>query len=223
MKLFIANQKYSSWSFRPWLLMKMTEIPFEIEKIFLKKPDTAKKIQKVSPSGCVPALVDGKVTVWDSLAICEYLAGKYPEKKMWPEDPAAKAEARSISCEMHSGFSEMRRQLPCHFLARYKDFVIADEVRPDIERILSIWSSARKQWSKEGPFLFGAFTIADAMFAPVVFRFEAYGVKGDKISEAYRKSILSLPASEEWVKGARAEKERIPAYEFTWQPSEIWD
>ena len=199
---------------RPWFLMKMAGIPFKEIQLWIRKPDSLKKIRKFSPGGRVPVLLDGKVKVWESVAICEYIAEKFPKKQLWPKDAKAKAEAVSVSHEMHAGFMAMRMNLPCHFINRYKGFVPPDDAKADIARIQEIWNDCRKKYGKAGPFLFGKFSVADAMFAPVVFRFLAYGVKADsKFSRGYMETIESLPASQEWVRGARQEKERIPAYE----------
>lgn len=212
-RLVIGNKKYSSWSFRPWLLLKAAGIPFDETMIWIRRADTAGRIRRYSPAGRVPVLVDGKITVWESLAICEYLAEKFHQKKLWPSDPAAKAAARSVSHEMHAGFAGLRSNLPCHFLARYQDFKIADEAKSDINRVLQIWTDCRRRWGKQGPFLFGRFGVADAMYAPVVFRFLAYGVRVSGAARAYMDAIESLPASREWVRAAALETEVIPAYE----------
>ena len=214
MNLITGNKRYSSWSFRPWFLMKMAGIPFKETHLWIRKPDSLAKIRKFSPGGRVPVLIDGNVKVWESVAICEYLAEKFPKKQLWPKDAKARAEASSVSHEMHAGFMAMRLNLPCHFINRYSNFVVPPDAQADIARIQEIWNDCRKKYGKLGPFLFGKFSIADAMFAPVVFRFFAYGVKADgKISQAYRDMIEGLPASQEWVRLARQEKERIPAYE----------
>jgi len=213
MELVIGNKKYSSWSFRPWLLIKAAGIPFTEKLILIRQADSAAKIGRYSPAGRVPVLRDGRVTVWESLAICEHLAEKFPSKRLWPSDPAAKAEARSVSHEMHAGFAALRQKLPCHFLARYRNFKAPADAQADIDRVLGIWKTARRKWGKGGPFLFGRFSVADAMYAPVVFRFLAYGVPADAVSRAYMRTIESLPASREWVAAARAEKAVITAYE----------
>lgn len=214
MKLIIGNKRYSSWSFRPWLLLREAGIPFDEKLIWIRRADSASNIKKVSPGGRVPALLDGKITVWESMAICEYLAEKFPRKGLWPRDAAAKAVARSVSHEMHAGFGDLRANLPCHFLNRYEGFKIHAAALPDIARVLEIWTTCRKRYGKGGPFLFGRFGVADAMYAPVVFRFLAYGVRVDAVSRAYMREIESLRASREWVRGAARETERIAAYEF---------
>ena len=213
--LFIGNKRYSSWSFRPWFLLRAAGIPFKETLIWIRRPDSPSKITRVSPGGRVPALKNGAVTVWESLSICEYIAEKFPEKGLWPENEKERAVARSISHEMHAGFQDLRQYLPCHFLNRYKRFAVPVEARADIVRILSIWRDCRKRYGKKGPFLFGRLTVADAMYAPVVFRFLAYGVQVDAVSRSYMKTIENLPASREWVKAASREKERIPSYEFS--------
>ncbi len=213
MELVIGNKKYSSWSFRPWLLMKASGIPFTEKLILIRRADSAAKIGRYSPAGRVPVLKDGRAAVWESLAICEHLAEKFPSKRLWPSDPSAKAEARSVSHEMHAGFAALRQNLPCHFLARYQGFKVPADAQADIDRVLGIWKSARRKWGRGGPFLFGRFSVADAMYAPVVFRFLADGVRTDAVSRAYMKAVESLPASREWVAAARAEKAVIPAYE----------
>lgn len=213
LNLIIGNKKYSSWSFRPWLLLKMAGIPFRETQIFIRKEDTETKIHRYSPAGRVPVLVDGDVTVWESIAICEYLAEKFPNKGLWPKGSRAKAVARSVSHEMHAGFQGLRQNLPCNFLARYKGFHVAPEARPDIDRIGEIWRGCREQWGKTGPFLFGKFSVADAMYAPVVFRFLAYGVKLERVARAYMHVIETLPASKMWVRDAASEIEIIPVYE----------
>jgi glutathione S-transferase len=213
MRLIIGNKRYSSWSFRPWFLMKMSGIPFKETRIWIRKPDSYAKIRRYSPGGRVPALLDGPITVWESLAICEYLAEKFPKKNLWPKDTKARAVARSISHEMHAGFQAMRSHLPCHFIARYRNFTVPQEAKDDIARIQEIWNDCRKRYGKAGPFLFGRFSIADAMYAPVVFRFLAYGVKTDRTSRVYMNTIESLSVSGEWVRDARREKLVIPAYD----------
>jgi glutathione S-transferase len=215
MELVIGNKKYSSWSFRPWLLMRTAGIQFSERLILIRRADSASKIARFSPAGRVPVLKDGRVTVWESLAICEHLAEKFPSKRLWPSDPAARSEARSVAHEMHAGFTALRQNLPCHFLARYRDFKVPGDAWADIDRVLGIWKAARRKWGKGGPFLFGRFSVADAMYAPVVFRFLAYGVPVDPVSGAYMKTVESMPASREWVAAARAEKAVIPAYEKT--------
>lgn len=210
MLLVIGNKRYSSWSLRPWLLMKQFEIPFDEKLIPLDQPSTTAEILKVSASGRVPALVLGDLTIWDSLAIAEYLNEKYPEKKMWPEDPAQRAFARSISCEMHSGFQKMREHLSHDLQKELKSFDFSPAA-DDIRRVKEIWTQCLKK--SGGPFLFGHFTIADAMYAPVVNRFLSYGVPIEKEIAGYVDAIRTLPAHADWIRSAKAEKLEMPRYQ----------
>lgn len=179
MKLIIGNKRYSSWSLRPWLLMKHFDIPFEEILIGLDQPDTTIEILKFSPSKKVPALVDGDLSIWDSLSIMEYVNEKFPEKQMWPKDPKQRAWARSISCEMHSGFQVMREHLSMDLQKNHKDFDWTP-AKDDILRVKKIWIECLKK--SGGPFLFGEFSIADAMYAPVANRFFNYGVVENGLS-----------------------------------------
>lgn len=206
--LVIGNKNYSSWSLRPWLAMKVAEIPFAEIKVLLRQPDSKSEILKHSPSGYVPALKAGNLTIWDSLAICEYLAEKFPEANLWPEDPEARARARTVSAEMHSGFSDLRGHMPMDIRSHIKRDV-PPAVAANIARIQEIWVDCRGRVKSTDPFLFGHFTIADAMYAPVVTRFQTYGVAVDAISAAYAKAVLDLPAMQEWSAAAMAEKETI--------------
>lgn len=210
MVLVIGNKRYSSWSLRPWVLMRHFEIPFEEKLIPLDQPQTKAEILKVSPSGKVPALKDGEFTLWESLAIAEYLNEKFPEKKMWPEDLKARAWARAISCEMHSGFQTLRTHLPHDLKKNLKDFD-ASVAQVDIERIKTIWSECLQK--SGGPFLFGSFTIADAMYAPVVNRFISYGVPVQGGLASYMDSVRALPAHRQWIDQALAEELKMPRYD----------
>ncbi len=211
--LVIANKNYSSWSLRPWLLFKQAGIPFEEVRIPLHLPDTAEKVARLSPSGRVPVLREGDFTVWESLAICEYAAECYPEKKLWPEDLRARALARSISHEMHAGFQALRQNMPMNASRRYPGQGMTPEVAEDIARVCEIWNQCRKTHGRGGDFLFGRFSIADAMYAPVCVRFTAYEPRLDEISVAYVRAVMNLPAMQEWVRAAREEKEVIAKYE----------
>lgn len=211
--LVIGNQKYSSWSLRPWILFKMAGIPFKEVKVMIRQSDTQEKLRKYSPAGRVPCLVDGKARVWDSLSIAEYANELYPKKGLWPKDKTARAEARSVCAEMHSSFQDLRAKMNMNCLGYFPGKGLTPEVQNDIDRILEIWTDCRKKYGKKGPFLFGKFTIADAFYAPVVFRFRTYAVKVDPVSRKYMETILDLPAMKEWLAGARKEKEIIPSYE----------
>ncbi len=208
--LIVGSKELSSWSLRPWLLMKKAGLPFQEVVIQLDKPDTKALIAKWTPSGKVPVLKDGALPVWDSLAIAEYLNEAHPEAKLWPADPAARAHARAISAEMHSMFRELRYRLPMKFSTLGLKPDMNDDCRRDIARVVDIWCDARKRFGGGGPFLFGAFTIADAMFAPVASRFTSYGTHladfgDDGSAEAYRAMLMALPAMLEWGVGAKAE------------------
>jgi glutathione S-transferase len=204
LKLVIGDRNYSSWSLRPWLVLKQSGLPFEEISIRLRERNTRTEIFKHSPSGKIPCLVDGGTVVWDSLAICEYIAEKAPS--MWPTDSRSRAEARSISAEMHSGFVALRHVLPMD-IAASKPFVARTaDVDGDIARIIEIWEGCRSRFVDAGPFLFGRFTIADAMFAPVVWRFLTYEIELPAASRKWVEAMLALPAMQEWHAAALAEK-----------------
>lgn len=203
-QLVIGSKNGSSWSLRPWLLLKQIGLRFEEVLIPLRRPDTAQRIRAVSPSGKVPVLVMGEVRIWDSLAICEFLAENDPS--LWPADSRARAVARSVSAEMHSGFAALRTFLPMDFTARFgPPGRLLAAVQADVDRVLAIWTECRRQHAADGPFLFGPFTIADAMFAPVCSRFTTYAVPMDLVSTAYVGMMMELPAMREWARAAAAE------------------
>lgn len=212
LKLVIGNQNYSSWSLRAWLLLKQSGIEFEEIKLMLHQNDNS-LLDQYSPSGKVPVLMDGDTKIWESLAIGEYLAERYPEKQLWPKDTLARALARSISSEMHAGFMNLRKNMPMNCKAKLPGKGMGPGVQEDINRIQSIWSECRNVYGAAGKFLFGRFMVPDAMFAPVVVRFSVYDVKLDSAAREYRDTILSLPAMQEWIGEARAEKELIPELE----------
>lgn len=204
LKLVIGSKNSSSWSLRPWLLLKQIGVPFEELLIPLQRPETAEMIRAVSPSGKVPALIMGDVRIWDSLAICEFLAEHDPS--LWPADSRARAIARSVSAEMHSGFVALRAFLPLDFTARFgPPGRLLSPVQADLERILAIWNDCRRQNAGGGPFLFGPFTIADAMFAPVCSRLVTYAVPVHGVAATYVETMMGLPAMQEWARGAAAE------------------
>ena len=208
--LVIGNKNYSSWSLRPWLAMKQLSLDFDEVSIPLYTPESPAKIHSFSPSGKVPVLIHATLTVWDSLAICEYLAEQFPMLHWWPEDRTARAIARSISAEMHSGFQHLRQSMPMNCRGRLPGKGMTPEVQADIERITAIWRECRQRFGSGGSLLFGEFTLADAMFAPVVTRFVTYDVQLDSVSRAYAERILALPAMQEWMKAADKELETIP-------------
>lgn len=213
LKLVMANKAYSSWSVRPWLLLAQFGIPFEEVVIPLDLPTTRKAILKHSPSARLPALVDGAVSVWDSLAIVEYVAEKFPAKQIWPKTRAARAHARSMSAEMHSGFMALRRSCPMNLRRPVRKIELADDALADAKRIDAAWTHARKTYGKGGPFLFGKFSAADAMYAPIVNRLHTYDVKVSKTARAYMDAVMALPAWQALVKDAEAETWRIDKYE----------
>jgi glutathione S-transferase len=207
--LAIGSKNRSAWSLRPWLAMKMAGVPFEEVLIPLKTAETKARILSLSPSGKVPALKiedGGQVwTVWDSLAIAETMAERHPEARLWPEDARGRAHARSIAAEMHSGFPELRKALSMDISARHPTPTLDDQVQADIARIIAIWTGALAVLEGKGGFLFGGFGIADAFFAPVVTRFETYGVHLPAVAQAYSQRVLALGPMREWAAAAKAE------------------
>lgn len=203
--LVIGNKNYSSWSLRPWVLLRHFEIPFEEIVIPLKQPDTKEKISKYSPSGKVPVLRADGVTVWESLPICEYLAELFPGKELWPADLKKRAVARSVSGEMYSGFLGLRTNFSLNVSADLTGKKSTDDADRDIKRITQIWKVCREESRKDGDFLFGKFSIADAMYAPVVFRFQTYGIKLEGLASRYFQAMQDLPAMKEWAQAAARE------------------
>ncbi|MFD2205260.1 glutathione S-transferase family protein [Kiloniella antarctica] len=204
MRLIIGNKNYSSWSLRPWLAMKVAGLDFDEEIIPLFEPNTKTKLLTYSPVGTVPVLMDGELTVSDSLAILEYIAEKYPEARLLPQNPSDRAKLRSICCEMHSGFFPMRGTL--HMNMRKKiPLKIPVDVQANVDRIKNLWQTCRLENASKGPFLFGHFTIADAMYAPVVSRFKTYGIDLGDICEEYSRTILNLPEMQAWYQDALKE------------------
>ncbi|NWG24808.1 MAG: glutathione S-transferase family protein [Pseudorhodoplanes sp.] len=206
MKLIVGNKNYSSWSMRPWIAMRVFGIDFTDEVIPLYQPGSREKILAHSPSGKVPCLIDGDIAVWETLAILDYLADKFPNLPLWPKDMKARAMARAISSEMHAGFAPLRNHLPMNMRRdpkRPRD--LTPDVEANVERIDAIWSGARAQFGKDGPFLFGAFTNADAMYAPVVSRFASYNIKVGEPSRRYMDAVMALPAWKEWEVAGLAE------------------
>ncbi|MBN3943715.1 glutathione S-transferase family protein [Nostoc sp. NMS9] len=213
--LVIGNKNYSSWSLRPWLAMKQFGLEFnEILLPLYNNPDFSSKIRQYSSSGKVPVLLHDTQTVWDSLAICEYLAETFQTLQWWPEDKPARALARSVSAEMHSGFQNLRQNMPMNCRTKYPGKGLEPGVQQDIDRITTIWQDSRQKFGTAGNFLFGNFTIADAFFAPVVLRFVTYDVQLDTVSRNYVESVLALPAMQEWINAANNETEVILQYEF---------
>ena len=211
--LVIGNKNYSSWSLRPWLLMRQAGLVFDEVRVPLYLAGSKDTLRKYGPSGKVPVLLDGAITVWDSLAISEYLAERHPELQLWPAGAAHRAVARSISAEMHSGFAPLRTNMTMNCRGFFPGLGRTVEVAADIERIQRIWTDCRERFASTGSYLFGAFTVADAMYAPVVLRFKTYAVLLSPVAQQYANTVLALPALQEWIEAARAEAEIIPAFE----------
>jgi len=206
--LVLANKNYSSWSLRAWLGLTQAGVVFDEVKIRLGFPDTKERILGYSPGGKVPVLRDGQVRVWESIAILEYAAERWPDKHMWPSDRSARALARAVSAEMHAGFSALRTAMPMNCRGRYPGKGRSAAVDADIRRIEAIWTDCLKR--SGGPFLCGAFSIADAMYAPVASRFLTYDVKLAGAVQQYAEGVLALPAMQEWYAAATIEPESLP-------------
>jgi glutathione S-transferase len=213
--IYLGNKNYSSWSLRPWLVLKQTGVAFDEIVIPLYEPTSKATIMKYSPSGTVPALRHGQLVVWDSLAICEYLAESFPTFQLWPRDHDARAVARSVCAELHSGFQSLRAHLPMNVRSSFPNRGLAPEVQAEVNRVMSIWRDCRKRFGEgKGDFLFGHFSIADATYAPVVTRFRTYKLELEREAEAYCEAIMALPAMQEWITAARNEPMIIDKYEF---------
>jgi glutathione S-transferase len=213
MVLVIGNKNYSSWSMRPWVLLRQAGIAFE--EVQLKFGDnqgrlTVPGIEKYSAAGKVPVLVVDGEPVWDSLAIAETLAERFPDKQLWPADAKARAFGRSICAEMHSGFQALRGKMPMNIRGRHPGKGLTAESRRDIDRIAAIWTQCRERFGSGGPLLFGRFSIPDAYYAPVVMRFQTYDVKLPAAAQAYCEAVLALAAVREWIDGARREADFVP-------------
>ncbi|MBS0544168.1 MAG: glutathione S-transferase family protein [Proteobacteria bacterium] len=209
MKLIIGNKNYSSWSLRAWIAARAGGFTFEEIRIPLFIPGSRERILSHSPSGKVPCLIDHGLAVWDSLAIGEYLAEKAPQ--LLPTDVAARATARAVTAEMHSGFQNLRSRMTMNIRKDYAGHGHTPEVDADIARVVAIWNDCRKRFGAGGPHLFGSFTLADAAFAPVCFRFKTYGVKPDGVAGEYLATMLANPWMKEWEAAALAEAESIPS------------
>jgi glutathione S-transferase len=212
--LVIGNKNYSSWSFRPWLAMKVAGIAFDETVISLEAQDFKARITAVSPAGKVPVLIDGDTHVWESLAILEYLAEKFPAAALWPKDAAARAQA--VASEMHAGFVSLRRLLPMNVWRPVKPRALDDGAKTDVARIDAIWSGCRARFAAGGPFLFGAFGADDAMYAPVIWRFHTYAVEVSDTARAYMRAMMALPAWSEWRDAARREPWVLEQDEVDW-------
>ncbi|MBD2023658.1 glutathione S-transferase family protein [Leptolyngbya sp. FACHB-711] len=208
--LIIGNKNYSSWSLRAWLTLKYSGLPFTEIRLPLDTPEFYDRISQYSPSARVPVLLHDDLRVWESIAIGEYIAELAPASGLLPADSAVRAVVRSVSAEMHAGFFDLRRNLPMDCRSRYSTDRVTPSVQKDIDRISQIWRDCRQQYRQQGSFLFGNFTIADAMYAPVVSRFVTYNVKLDSEAQTYADAIWTLPLMQEWVEAATQELEVIP-------------
>jgi glutathione S-transferase len=209
MKLVIGNKNYSSWSLRPWLLMRHAGIPFEEQHLSFSDSQWRAKARAISPAGRVPVLIDADLVIWDSLAIAQHLDERFPERKLWPQQRAARAMARSVCAEMHAGFTQLRTWMPMNVTARLPGFGWNRDVQKDIERISRIFIDSRRDHGAGGPFLFGEFSIVDAFFSPVIWRFNTYQPALPGEIGAYMQTMLALPAMRQWYEDAAAENEFV--------------
>jgi glutathione S-transferase len=218
LKLIIGNKNYSSWSMRPWIAMKVANIPFEETVVSLDAPDFKTQVGAVSGTGKVPVLVDGDVRVWESIAIMEYLAEKFPNAGLWPADAAARAHARVIAHEMHAGFLPLRRHLPMNMWRPVIKRELTPEAAANARRVEAIWSDCRARFGKNGsgPYLFGRYGAADAMYAPVVARLHTYAVPVGGTTRTYMDAVMALPAWREWYAAAIKEPWVLAADEVDW-------
>lgn len=217
LKLIIGNKNYSSWSFRPWIAMKAADIRFEETVISLEAADFKARALQYSGTGKVPVLIDGAITVWESLAILEYLADRFPDRRIWPSDPAARAHARVVASEMHAGFVPLRNHCPMNMWRPVIKRDLPADVDANVKRIDALWTDCRTRFGADGPFLFGThFGAADAMYAPVVSRFHTYGIDVGPVSRAYMGAVMALPAWTEWRTAALQEPWVLPHDEPDW-------
>ena len=213
LKLILGNKNYSSWSLRPWIAMRHAGIAFEEEVIPLYVEGSRERILVYSPAGKVPILIDGDRTIWESLAILDHLAERFPKAELWPADSRARAHARAVSAEMHAGFGPLRRHCPMNMRRVGKKYDLTTEVVADVRRIEEIWTDCRARFGQGGPFLFGRFSAADAMYAPVVSRFASYNIGVGAACEAYMVAMMALPAWQEWRAAGLAEPWIMPGNE----------
>ncbi len=213
LRLVIGNRNYSSWSLRAWFLLAAQELEFDVIRVPLSVASSALELRKYSPAARVPVLLDGEAVIWDSLSICEYVSERYLDNRGWPVDILQRAEARSCCAEMHSGFFLLRERMPMNCRAEGRRVEIDEDLNMEIQRILSMWEGLRENYASAGPWLFGEFSIADCMYAPVVMRFHTYDVDVNDMVEAYMETVLSHPKIEYWLQQARKETETIECEE----------
>lgn len=213
-QLVIGNKNYSSWSLRPWILMKVAGIEFKEVKIELYSPEGKKQLRQYTNAAKVPVLIDNDITIWDSLAIAEYLAEHHPEKALWPLASDSRAIARAVTAEMHSSFNAIRNALPmnCRRIVDYEN--ISPELQKDINRVCTIWKECKTEYGEQGDFLFGDFSIADAFYAPIVIRLNGYSIKVGEVERQYMDNVLALPELKEWINEAKGEETVVESYEI---------
>lgn len=201
MKLIVSNKATSPWPFRAWLALRYFDIPFELEVLDLKLPNKAERLKAASPSGRLPILIDGAIEVWESLAIIEYAAERFADKAIWPDDVARRAHARAIANEMHAGFAALRKACVFNMNKAPEATELDASAQADVARVVEIWTQTRRKFPGDGPFLFGQFSAADAMYAPIVSRLHSYKVPVPADAHAYMETMMALPAWVEWAKG----------------------
>lgn len=214
--LILGNKNYSSWSLRPWIAMKVAGIAFDEKVIPLYEPGSREQVLKYSPAGKVPVLIDGGQAIWESLAILEYLAEKFPKASLWPADAGGRGHARTVANEMHGGFQALRRNCPMNMWLPPKLRPQPEEVAADVRRIDALWTDCRLRFGRGGDFLFGAFGAADAMYAPVVSRLNSYGLEVGGVARAYMDAVMALPAWAEWRDAALRETWVMKGNEPDW-------
>jgi glutathione S-transferase len=214
--LVIGNQNYSSWSLRPWFFLAHHGIPFQTRKVRLFTDSMERDLAMHFSDNKVPVLIDDDLEVWDSLAILEYLAERFPEARGWPHEPSARAVARSVCAEMHSSFFALRNELPMNCRRRFPGFQPGPKAQRDIDRVMGLWNFCRERYGSAGPWLFGRFGVADCMYAPVVMRLLSYEIPLDPISTLYARALYDDPAIRRWVKDAAEEEEVIEEDEADW-------
>ncbi len=214
LKLVIGNKNYSTWSLRPWFFLKQLNIDFEEEMVWLFEDDMVAKLEKYFSNAKVPVLNEGDLNVWDTLAIIEYAADKYPEKNGWPADLKTRAMARSVAAEMHSSFTDLRNALPMNIRKHFPNHPITAEVQTDLNRIYALWDYCRENKISDGPWLFGDFSGADAMFAPVIMRIIGYDVKASGFAADYVDYVHNSDTMQEWIEGSKSETQIVEADEI---------